>query len=120
MTTKNGIYDPNNTTISRRIQSAVSRPDVVEVKHRLLNGQHHIQTIGTGSTVLDVIAHFTASQKRTLDNIKRTATPLKVIFDGRYYIGLIDGTPEYQRTYAPQGIIFTASFTLLVNEEGAV
>ena len=112
------VYDNNNTLITKRVESAISRPDVVEIQNRTLDGQYHIQTIGTGATVLDATAHFTMPQKILLDTLKKTFTPLKVVFDGRYYAGPISGEIKYNRTPSPSGTIFTATFLLLIQTEG--
>jgi len=53
-----------------------------------------------------------------LDAIKGTGDLLKVIFDGRYYIGLIDGKVDYERRKFTEHPMFGASFTVLVREEG--
>ena len=114
------IYDNVNTLITKRVESAISRPDVIEIQNRTLDGQYHLQTIGTGATVLDVTAHFTMPQKILLDACKKTSTPLKVIFDQRYYTGPISDEVKYNRTPSPNGSIFTATFLLLVQTEGVV
>ena len=114
------IYDANNSLITKRAQSALSRPDVIEIESRTLDGQRHIQTIGIGGTVLDVIAHFTMAQKLVFDTVKRTTSTIKVVFDGRYYTGIISGEISYNRTPSPSGAIFTATFLILVQTEGVV
>ena len=115
-----GIYDKNNNVITNLVDTALSYPDVIEVKNRTLDGQWHIQTIGTGATILSVKAHLKLNEKNTLDTIKRNTDLLKVIFDGKYYIGIIDGKLDYDRRKFSEYPMFDTSFTLLVREEGAV
>lgn len=115
-----GIYDNNNNLITPLVDNALSYPDVIEVKNRTLDGQWHIQTIGTGATILVVKAHLKLNEKNILDDIKRNTDLLKVIFDGKYYIGLIDGKVEYERHKFVEYPIFSTSFNLLVREEGDV
>jgi hypothetical protein len=113
-----GLYTKNDVLITRLIDTAVSYPDVIEVKNRTLDGQWHIQSIGTSATVLSVKAHLRLQEKDVLDTIKRNSDVLKVIFDGKYYIGLIDGKVDYERRKFTEHPMFGASFTVLVREEG--
>ena len=113
-----GIYDKNDNLITRLVDNAHSYPDVVEVKNRTLDGQWHIQTIGNGATLLRVEAHLKLNEKSILDTIKRNTDSLKVIFDGKYYVGIIDGKVDYERRKFVEHPMFDASFTLLVQGEG--
>lgn len=113
-----GLYDKNNVLITKLVDSAVASPDIIEVKNRTLDGQWHIQQIGSGATVLKVKASLKLNEKDQLDAIKRASDLVKVIFDGKYYVGLIDGIPDYDRRKFPTGPMFVASFTVLVREEG--
>lgn len=113
-----GIYDKNDNLITRLVDNAHSYPDIIEVKNRTLDGQWHIQTIGVGATLLSVKAHLTLNEKNILDVIKRNTDLLKVIFDGKYYVGTIDGKVDYERRKFMEYPMFGTSFTLLVREEG--
>lgn len=115
-----GIYDKDDNLITNLVDSALSQPDVIEVKNRTFDGQWHIQNIGVAATLLSVRAHLKLGEKNILDSIKRDTDLLKVIFDGRYYVGLIDGRVEYDRHKFTEYPIFTTSFTLLVQREGDV
>lgn len=114
------IYDSNNTIVTKAVRSALSRPDIIMIKNRTLDGQYHIQSIGSGATVVDVEAHFTMAEKIIFDSLKKTVATIKVIFDGRYYTGVIDGDPSYNRVPSDKDVMFTVSFTLLVQSEGVV
>ena len=113
-----GLYDKNNVLITKLIDTAVSSPDVIEVKNRTLDGRWHIQSIGVAATVLVVKANLKFEEKNRLDAIKRTSDLLKVIFDGRYYIGLIDGKVDYEYRKFTEHPMFGTTFTVLVREEG--
>ena len=113
-----GLYDKNDVLITRLVDNAVASPDVIEIKNRTLDGQWHIQSIGTAATVLSVKVHLKLAEKGILDTIKRNSDTLKVIFDGKYYIGLIDGKVDYERRKFTEYPMFGASFTVLVREEG--
>lgn len=113
-----GIYDKDNNLITRLVDTALSYPDILEVKNRTLDGQWHIQTIGVGATVLNVKANLKLNEKNIVDAIKRNTDLLKVIFDGKYFIGIIDGKVDYERRKFAAHPMFGASFNLLVREEG--
>lgn len=115
-----GIYDKDNNLITNLVDTALSYPDIIEVKNRTLDGQWHIQTIGTGATVLSVKAHLKLNEKNILDIIKRNTDLLKVIFDGKYYTGIIDGKVDYERRKFSDYPMFSTSFNLLVQGEGDV
>ena len=115
-----GIYDKNDVLITKLVDTALSYPDVIEVKNRTLDGQWHIQTIGEGATVLSVKAYMPLSGKNTMDSIRRTMELFKVIFDGKYYIGVFDGKPDFERFKFTDYPMFSTSFTMLVLEEGTV
>lgn len=113
-----GIYYNDDILLTNLIDEAVSRPDVISIKNRNLAGQWHIQTIGEGAKILYVKANLTLEQKDIIDMLKRTAGEFKVIFDGRFYVGLIDEDPGYDRIKTASGPMFETTFLLLVNEEG--
>jgi len=114
------IYDENDVLITQGVSMALSHPDVIEIKNRTLDGKYHVQTIGTAGTLLDVEASFTHAQKLIFETIKRASGEIKVVFDGRYYIGVIDGQPSLSRIPNVDFPMFGGSFTLMVNEEGVV
>jgi len=114
------IYDENSNVISPAVQQALARPDVIEIKNRTLDGKYHLQTIGTGGTIVEVVAHFTKAEKLLFDAVKRNSGLLTVNFDGSYYIGFVDGEPSYERLPNADEAMFTISFTLLVESEGVL
>ena len=46
-----GIYDKDDVLITNLVDTALSYPDIIEVKNRTLDGKWHIQTIGAGATI---------------------------------------------------------------------
>lgn len=113
-----GIYDKNDILITNLVDTALSYPDIIEVKNRTLDGKWHIQTIGEGATVLSVSCNLSLDEKNIMDSIHRTKDLFKVIFDGKYYIGTLDGKPEYERLKFADRPMFGTSFSMLVREEG--
>ena len=115
-----GLFDSNNSLITKRVESCVASPDVIEVEGRTLDGSWTLAQIGTGATIAEASVWLTATQKALVDGYKKTGAPIKVQFDGRFYRGYIRGIPTYERVYAPQGVKFRASFVVLVTSEGAI
>ena len=115
-----GIYDKNDVLITKLVDSAVASPDVIEVKNRTLGGAWHIQTIGTAAWILNVKANLKLNEKDWLDSVKSTSDTLKVIFDGKYYVGLIDGKVDYNRRKFTEYPMFEVTFTMLVREKGDI
>lgn len=108
------IYDSNDTMIVKAVFKALSKPDAVEIKNRTLDGNYHIQSVGLGGTIVDVTAYLDPSEKEILDNIKRTSGIIKVVFSGDSFVGVIDGGLSYDRLPASNAIMYSVSFTLLV------
>lgn len=109
-----GIYDKNNNLITHLVETALLRLDGIEIKNKTLDGQWHIQTIGTSAMILDVTAHVTLGEKWVIDSIKGSNDQLNIRFDGESYIGIIDEQPTYTRQAFPSGPMFKATFKLLV------
>ena len=113
-----GIYDMENNVITPLVETALPRLDMIEIKNRTLDGQWHIQTIGTAAKILEVTANVTLLGKQTLDTIKSINDQLNVRFDGVSYVGIIDEQISYNRQAFPTGPMFKATFKLLVLSEG--
>ena len=113
-----GIYSKENIIITPLVETALLRLDMIEIKNKTLDGQWHIQNIGTAAKVLDVTGHVRLYGKQTLDTIKSINDQLNVRFDGKSYIGVIDGEISYTRQAFPSGPMFKVSFKLLVLSEG--
>ena len=111
------------TLITPIVRSALSKPELREVENITLDGQPHLQTIGTGATVVDVVGHFTMEQKIAFEQVFRTKAPITVVFDGRWWTGIVARQLQwyFDFNYSDEvGSIYTAQFTLLVQTEGAV
>jgi len=115
-----GIYDSDDILITKAIQSAFTKTDLKEIKNKTLDGQWHIQTVGTAGITLSVTAKLKLEEKDILDAHKKISAPLKVIFDGKWYTGIIDDEIDYSRESYSEHPMFPTEFTLLVNDEGVV
>lgn len=113
-----GIYDTHDVLITSLVDTALSYPDIIEIKNRTLDGKWHIQTVGEGATVLSVAAHMKLEGKNIMDGIRRNMEPFKVIFDSKYYIGVFDGKPDFERLKFSDFPMFGVTFNMLVREEG--
>ena len=112
------IYDVDGNVLTKVVQSALSRPDLIEIKNRTLDGKYHVQSIGSGGTVVDVKAYLTMDEKLVFDNKKRNSNYIVVVFDGWSYSGPIDGELSYERIASfGNKPMFAVSFSLLVEFE---
>lgn len=84
------LYDKSNQVITNYVTAVVPRPDVIDLKNRLLDGKYHLQNIGTAATVVSVSAVVTCAGKVLLDTAKETASQIKVTGNNKYYQGVID------------------------------
>lgn len=113
------IYkNSTNELITEVVSSATSFPDVIQITNRTLDGAYHVQSIGEAGTKVDVVAYFQAAGRALLDTAKRECDEIKVIFDGFYYIGLIDGELKWSRLPNQGDLWYAAQFTLLATSEG--
>lgn len=114
------IYDKNDVLLTEIVSSATAKPDVIEIVNRTLDGSYHIQTIGSNGTKVDVIAYMDHANKLLLDAIKSTGNTIKVVFDGRYYVGLIEGELTWNRLANQDAPMFGTQFNLLVTSQGVI
>jgi hypothetical protein len=112
------IYDENDNVITAGVESALSKPDSIIIQNKTLDGKFHVQGIGTSATKVDVTAHFTMDERLIFEALTRTMSIIKVVFDGRYYTGVVGEDPSSDRIASQTGPIFTISFILLVETEG--
>lgn len=113
-----GLYTTDGVIITRTIKAIIPGYDTIKVINRLLDGSFHVQVIGQGARIVNlatVSADDTA--KDTIDSAESLATPVKVVKDSKYYIGIIQDAPKW--TQRARGV-YQTNLTLLVSEEGAV
>lgn len=115
-----GLYDKNDELITEIVDNVVASPNVIEVKNRTFNGQWHVQTIGSAAWIAKIKCSLKSSEKDQLDAIKSISDQLKVIFDGKYYVGLIDGEVDYNRRKFTEYTMYDVTFTMLVTEKGDI
>ena len=112
------LYKIDDTLISKVIVSVIPDYETIEVENKLLDGTIHIQTVGQPARVVNVnTVTVNTENKKLIDTCKATKTPVKVVLDDDYYIGIIRGVPSWARVKSG---VFQVSLTLIVSEEGAV
>lgn len=109
------LYDVNNQLITDIVTDLIPKPDTLQIEHRTLDGQYHIQTIGTAAKIVNIICITDIAGKVKIDLAAATGMPLKVIEFDKYYIGLIRNVPDCEH-FKP--LRYRISFTLLVQSEG--
>jgi hypothetical protein len=114
------LYDSNNILITHLMTKAMPISESILIKNKTLDGQWHVQTIGSEATSLNVIVNLTLPEKIILDGIKSITGDIKVIFDGFWYIGIISNNIDYDRTKYTSGPMFQATFTMLVSSKGVI
>lgn len=110
------IQRKNGALISSRVQLDPTQKDPVQVKNRLLNGEFHIQTIGTAMDRQEVSFLCDKDQLYLFESAYATGEPLKVIpKTGDDYEVLIDMINT--REVVSRGIVeyeVTASLVVVV------
>jgi len=110
------LYETDGTLVTNIIQSVISGYDTIKVVNRLLGGSFHIQTIGQSARIVNVnTATIYEEGKNIIDEYEATATPVKVVLDNKYYIGIIKEAPQWTRIRPG---IYQTDLVLLVSEEG--
>jgi len=115
-----GLYTKDNVLITELVNSALSKNELIEIKNKTLDGQWHVQMIGSSATTLEVKANLSMDERIIFDDLKAQLAEVKVVFDNFWYMGVVDGSIEYIRTKFTNGPMFETTFTILVNSKGAV
>jgi hypothetical protein len=112
------LYTAAGALITERVTSVIPDYEISEVENKLLDNSIHTQIIGTPARICKISLVVTSvSAKNSIDTYKSLKTPVKVTADGNYYMGIIRGSPEWDRL-APG--VYQTNLTLIVSEEGTV
>jgi len=112
------LYTSADVLITDRVTSVIPDYEITEVENKLLDNSIHIQTVGSPARICDVVLVVTSvAAKNNIDAYKSLKTPVKVTADGSYYIGIIRGSPKWEKLAHST---YKTSLTLIVSEEGAV
>lgn len=111
------LYDIQNNLITNLVLTAILNPDIIKVANRLLDGTYHTQTIGDKLNIIDVTCYVTKAKKLVIDNMYVTDEPIKLVKDGKYYIGLMAEKSKWEEFSKD---LMMTSFKLMVQSEGLI
>ena len=108
------IINSSGTLISSRVQLEPKRKDPIHVKNRLLNGEYHIQTIGTAIDLIEASFLCKKPELQLLENAYAIGEPLMIQPKaGSAYEVLVDGIGS--REIISRGIVeYEVTATLVV------
>lgn len=113
------LFDTNGNLITDVVHKSISGLDSIKITNRLLNGEYHIQNVGKVSTVFDIACYVTDSGKQAIDISEATGAPVKLIKNGKYYVGLIKEVPRWDPVIdSEEEESYIGQFVIVVNEEG--
>lgn len=111
------LCDANNNLITDIVSNATLVPDIIKIKNRLLDGTYHIQTIGNRIDTIQVECYVDIINKAKIDDMYTIDEPVKLLVDGKYYIGLMEDKPEQERF---SKYFYVTNFNLVVSGEGSI
>lgn len=114
------IYDSTNTPLCLWLKSSRQGSEPVKIANRTLDGKYHYQTIGEAVKTFEVEVYVDDDLLEALLDAEATGEVIKLTRDTKYYTGMIKDTPIAQTHIATDPKIYIASFTLTVDNEGAV
>lgn len=116
------LLDAQNNLISEDIMRFLPRLEPIRVENRTLDGQYHVQTIGSGARVFDLQVIVTDSGRYTIENAWATGANLRAEVESWYRTGIVKAAPGWDllRPGPMATRLYMATFTLAVNSEGVV
>lgn len=114
------LYDKNNSLISNLIHSAILNPDIIKVRNKLLDGTYHIQSVGKRVNEINIICYVDKIGKEKMDNLYVTDEPIKLVKEGKFYIGLIFEKSKWEVFSKGTKGLYQTSFKMVVHEEGSI
>jgi len=112
------LYDIEDVLISDLVNSAILNLEVTHIKNKLLDGTYHVQTIGDSIDVIDVTVYVNQLNKTKIDYLYKTATPVKLVKEDKWYKGIISDLGSWEVFVKRQ--LYEGSFKLYVSESGDV
>lgn len=84
-----GVYTTAGVLITDHIRQAIPGYETSKAKNRLLSGEWHLQTIGSGAKNLRLEVWADLDGVNTLNGFESTGTPIRVKARGVTYTGYI-------------------------------
>ena len=119
----NELLTTTNDLITREISESLISFRSNKITNTLLDGTYHVQSIGTPLKVIDITCVVNENGKSIIDAAHNEDRPIKLNWYGKYYIGIMDATtPKWSYfVKGPQNKrMYSASFTLIVDQEGSL
>ena len=93
-----------------------------QIKNRLLDGSLHIQTIGKPSKYVSFRCVTDDNSMNTINQMEFCGQEVRVFYDNKYYIGLIDRLSNWQEEIFGEvdTRLYTANISVIVKEEGTI
>lgn len=98
-----GLYEADNTLITR-YANVLPRQEAIKVKNRTLDGQMHVQIIGTAVTLVDVELFVYAAGKAVIDTAEATGALVKVSDGTTTWTGTIAEPPWWEKKVRGKGL----------------
>lgn len=116
------LYNSTGDIITNLVSDVLPTVDTNKISNRLLDGSYHIQSIGSDIMQINIVCHLTEAGKSILDRCYATDEPVKLVFYNTYYVGLIMDAPKWVKAFRGDLLRrrYTASFSMVVSEEGVV
>ena len=114
------IYNLENELITDIVDSAILNPETIQIKNKLLDGTYHIQTIGIPIIKIDILCYVDRFNKPILDSMYSIGEPIKLILNGKYYIGVIHEKSEWEIFARVKNGLYEAQLEMVVDTEGII
>ena len=116
------ILSSTGGLITKYVTEAIVTPRANKIYNTLLDGTNFVQTIGTPHKIALITCSLTELGKEGIDDAYMTDSPLRLEWQGKYYEGIIQEEIEYM--YLSKGSVgnrlYTATFTLMIGQEGSL
>lgn len=116
------LEDLFNNELSIAIYDLIPSLNGNRVKNKLLDGTLHIQTIGKPSKYVSFRCVTDDNSMNTINQMEFCGQEVKVFYDNKYYIGLIDRLSNWQEEIFGEvdTRLYIANISVIVKEEGAI
>ncbi len=106
--------------LTEAIYNLIPVLDGHKIRNKLLDGTLHIQTIGNPLKLVSLKIVSNGAGVEKINNAEFIGEPLKIFYDGDYYIGMIDSIKEWQEELFGEKDtrLYSTNIIVAVSEEG--
>lgn len=92
------------------------------IKNKLIDGTMHVQNIGEPTKYISFECASGFDNMNKINEIDFSGQPIKVFFDNKYYVGLIDNLDQWRIKLFGEfdSRLYSANITVAVSEEGSI